>query len=210
MENYSLDGLEERADRARQAHAGYVEGLMLAYKERRVWREARGLPAIGVCGHGRAGKDTSAEYICARLGAKYPNSASWQMLPMVAHMVGIDRQAAWDTRHQHREFWINACHALRSYDYSMLVRMCLGAGDIAVGIRGRLELEACLREGVLDFALWVDNPRVQPDVTVEYGMADCDFTIVNSGSLMSLYGRLDKMLHLLKLRGPAADKRKGE
>jgi hypothetical protein len=198
MANYSLDDLPERAAKARLAHADYLLGAEERYARRCAWREANHILPIGVCGMGRAGKDTAAEYLCAHAGMVYPQSASWQALPIIAHIIGIPPEAAWADRHQHREFWINACHAFRGKDFGFLVRMCLGAGDIAVGIRGRMELDAVIRAGVVRLTVWVDNPRAPNDPTVEYGPGDCDLMVPNHGSILEFYAKLHKLLRLLR------------
>src|SRR5262245_13115051 len=129
--NYSLERVEERAAEAREVHRTYLEDLDAKYAERCDWRSQKRILTIGVCGYGRAGKDTVAEYLCAHTDMQYPMSASWVALPMIAHMIGIPKEEAWKVRHDHREFWISACHAVRGGDYGFLVRKCLGAGDIA-------------------------------------------------------------------------------
>jgi hypothetical protein len=195
--NYSLDDLEGRAAAARAAHRDYLEGLAARYVERCRWRQERRIIPLGICGMGRAGKDTAAEFLCGHTEMVYPRSASWMALPLVAHMAGVAVERAWAERHQHRSFWINACHAIRGKEYDLLVRMCLGAGDIAVGIRGRLELDEAVRSGVVGLTLWIDNPRVPVDHTVEYGPEDCDLVVPNHGSRLELYARLHKLLRLL-------------
>lgn len=194
MADYSLDDLPLRADSARAVHRDYVDGLLGNYTVRKQWREKFRVRPIGFCGMGRAGKDTAAEYVCTRTGGVYPQSASRLMLPLVAHMVGETAEQAWENRHANRIFWISACHALRGSDYSLLVRMCLGAGDVAVGIRGRLELASVLKDGIIDLAVWIDRPSIPTDPTVEYGPGDCDVLIPNHGSLLDLYRKLDRLI----------------
>lgn len=199
--DYSLHRVRERAAEAREYHKSYIADLMGKYEERCSWRAKMNIPVIGFCGHGRAGKDTAAEFLCGHTPAVYPGSASSMVLPVVATALGISPEQAWAERHQNRQFWIEFCHAFRDRDYSLLVRMCLGAGDVAVGIRGRLELEHAVAEGVLGMTLWIDNNRVQPDPTVEYGPEDCDFVIPNHGSRMELYARMRKFIKILRVGG---------
>lgn len=196
--DYSLDNLTKRAEHAREVHKDYIRERLDAYEQRCKWREERGIIPIGIGGMGRAGKDTAGEYLCARTEMIYPISASWQVLPAIATMIGIPKEQAWDERHQHREFWIAACHAFREPDYGMLVRMCLGAGDVAVGIRGRLELDAVIRQGIIRLMLWIDRPGTPNDITVEYGPGDCDLVIPNTGTHRDLYRKLDKLLTVLQ------------
>ena len=199
--DYSLHNVRERAEEAKLKHQDYIAGLMQKYAERTLWRKSKNVPVIGFCGHGRAGKDTAAEFLCGHTLAVYPGSASSMVLPVVATALGVSPEQAWNERHQHRQFWIEFCHAFRGRDYSLLIRMCLGAGDVAVGVRGRLELEHAVAEGVLGTTLWIDNNRVQPDPTVEYGPEDCDFVVPNHGSRMELYARMRKFIKILQAGG---------
>jgi hypothetical protein len=196
--DYTLDGLEDRARAALLACRDYVEGLKLDYVRRWAWRRERDIPVLGFCGMGRAGKDTAAEYYCAVTDVVYPGPASSLILPLVAHVANDTPEHAWRVRHDHREFWIAACHAIRGKDYDMLVKMCLGAGDVAVGIRGRLEFEKCARDGVVDLLVWIDNPRVPADITVEYGPEDCDVVLPNHGSRRELYAKVYKLVEMLR------------
>lgn len=197
MPNYSMDGLDERAREAREAHQDYIVGTMSKYEARCAWRKERKILAIAVLGMGRAGKDTAAEFLCGHTEMVYPQSSSWMALPMIAHMIGISPEKAYEERHQNRKFWINACHALRGREYDFFAKLCLSAGDIAVGLRGRLELDQVVRKSVVDLTIWIDNPRVPADETVEFGADDCDIVIPNHGSRLDLYARLHKLLRLL-------------
>lgn len=196
MTDYSLDNVAERAQESRHAFRDYVDKSLAAYVQRAEMRKANGLPAFGICGHGRAGKDTAGTYICAMTPIVNPGSASKVVLPIIAHSLRIPGAQAYAERHQHREFWIAWCHAFRTPEYDLLVRMCLGYGDIAIGIRGELELRDVLRKGIIDCAIWIENARVPPDITVEYGPEDCDLVLINNGSRREFYNRLDRFLHV--------------
>lgn len=194
--NYSFDDLAERALAAKVAKATYLARLEEEYVRRCENRKQRGIPAVAFCGHGRAGKDTSAEYVCKRLGLVYPKSASWQALPLVAHMAGVPAERAWDERHENRVFWIHACNALRVGDMTLLGRLCLGAGDVLAGPRGLPEFREYRRVGTIDWAVWVDRD-VPVDPTMEFIAQDCDFVVPNHGTLDELYAKWDRLLPLL-------------
>src|SRR5688572_3415967 len=106
--NYLIQDLELRAARAKDKFADYLGNLEAAYQRRRDRRHECRWPALAFCGMGRAGKDTAAEFVCARTGMAYPKSASWLVLPIIAHMAGVPEDQAWAERHQRREFWIAA------------------------------------------------------------------------------------------------------
>lgn len=208
---YELDRLEERADAAAAALFDHLCFLERLFVKRSRWRQDNGIAVFAWCGHGRAGKDTSAEYFCRETSLIYPGSASTMMVPLVAHATGCDETRVWEERHRYREFWVKFCDAFRREDPTRIIRMCLATGDVAVGIRGKVELETGLRTGVLDQAVWIDNDRVAPDFTVAFGAQDCDFTLVNHGSLSDLYNKIKRLIrttnagsyHLLLQEGRA-------
>lgn len=199
--DYTTNNLAERAAQARFANQSYLEQLEGHYKARKVYRLEKQIPVLGICGMGRAGKDTAAEFLCDKFGIVYPKSASWQILPLVAHMIGVSQEEAWRDRHQNREFWIAACHALRKGDVGLLVRMCLGAGDVAVGLRGKEEFHTVMREGLVDLMLWIDRPQVGNDITVEFTRDDCDVVVDNHTSLERFHDRLVRFGRTIRLGG---------
>lgn len=197
MPDYSLKDVKERARASREACATYVEDGLEEYEYRCSIREAKRLPVVAFCGYGRAGKDEAALYAASATELVYGGSPSSTVLPIIAHTLGIPEEQAWAERHEHREFWLHWCHAFREPDFTLLLRLALGRGDTAVGIRGRLELHHAVQNKVIDHVVWIDNPRVPVDPTVEYSAADCDLTLVNGGSLRNYYDKLGKFLRLV-------------
>lgn len=193
---YDVADLSARVAEASEYHAAYVEERLEKYRARALARMSARAPVFAFCGYGRAGKDEGAEYLCARTGLVYPGSSSWIVLPVVARAAGVAEHEAWHDRHAHRDYWIRACHAFRGADYTRLTRMVLGWGDVVTGIRGKYELFAGKKEGVYDLSLWVENPRVPPDPTVEYGPEDCDAVVSNAGSLTAYYQKLDAFVRV--------------
>lgn len=196
--DYSLDRIQDRVDAAKAVHADYVKRRLRGYDQRSRRRKKLGLHVIAYCGHGRAGKDTAAEFMAGAYGAVYGGSLSGAALPIIAEAAGVPPAQAWAERHQRREFWLAGCHALRGGDYTLLLRMSLGEGDSVAGIRGRLELDAAAYEGVVYRSLWVDNRRVAVDPTVEYEAGDCDLAIPNHGSYREFYSKLRRFAALLQ------------
>jgi hypothetical protein len=196
--NYSFENLEERMEAAKKHHWQLLHDYEEAYDVRCEHRKKCGILPIGFCGMGRAGKDTGAEYMCEHvLGMKYPGSNSQLVLPFMAHVIGLPKEQVFKERHEHREFWIAALHAFRGKDYTKIIRMCLGAGDVSVGIRGRLELDAAIRSNTVQLAMWIENPRVPKDITVEYGPEDCDVMVPNCGSLLEFYSKIQRLIRVL-------------
>lgn len=197
--NYSTVWLRERALAALEAHRDYVAGLESAYGSRKRLRERHGIPALAIVGMGRAGKDTAGEFLSKRFDLEPARSSSLNALPLVAHMIGLPEQQAYAERHQHREFWIEACNQLRADDLTRLARWCLGACDLAIGLRGNTEFAAVMTEGVCDLAVWVHRD-VPKDPTVEFTREDCDVVIDNTTDLERFYERLTKFGHVVYRR----------
>lgn len=199
MGNYSLEDISARAQAALTDLAGLAQELDEKYHRRKLYREFYGFPSVAVVGMGRAGKDTAAEYM-QQLHTTHllpVKSSSLNALPFVAHMIGIDKEVAYAERHQHREFWIEACNQLRANDLTRLARWCFGVCDIAVGLRGGTEFAACKESGVVDLSVWVDNNRVPPDKTVEFTRDDCDVVLENHGDLKVFLGRVGRLSNVL-------------
>lgn len=196
--DYSLNNLLARARSSREKFAAYVADKLAAFDVFQVARACRRVPVVAFLGMGRAGKDTAAEYFCLKAGLTYAGSSSSMVLPIIADSIGIPPEQAWEERHQNRKFWNEWCHAFRHDDPALLVKMCLGAGDVVVGVRGKIELHAVQQERLIDYSVWVDNPRAPVDPTVEFGLADCDFSIPNHGGVTELYRRIDVLVRLLR------------
>lgn len=197
--NYSMSNLLERARASRERFSNYIEERLALYESRNVYRSRNRVPVVAFLGMGRAGKDTAAEYFCHRAGITYAGSSSSMVLPIIADSIGISPERAWAERHQNRPFWIEWCHAFRHEDPALLVKMCLGVGDVVVGVRGKIELHDVQSKGVVGYSLWVDNPRVETDPTVEFSVADCDFSIPNYGGVTDLYRRIDVLVDMLSI-----------
>lgn len=196
--NYTFDNLLLRARSSRDKHADYVAARLDQFEEKRGRRRERRVPIVAFLGMGRAGKDTSAEYFCLTTGLTYAGSSSSMVLPIIADSIGVPPERAWEERHQNRKFWIEWCHAFRHDDPALLVKMALGAGDVVVGVRGKIELHAVQQQRLIDYSVWVDNPRAAVDPTVEFGEADCDFSIPNHGAVTDLYRRIDVLVRMLR------------
>lgn len=193
MPDYSLDRLQARAADALYANRDYAAGLEAAYARAARDRRRSGIPALAIVGMGRAGKDTAGEYLSQTFGLRPVKSSSLNALPLVAHMAGADDlDAFYAERHANRGFWIEACNALRADDLTRLARWCLGACDVAVGLRGKHEFAAVMADGVCDLSVWVDRD-VPVDPTVEFAREDCDVVVENRQSLDRFRQRLARL-----------------
>lgn len=160
------------AKRALEVCGDYVKGLEDAYAARREYRRVEQIPVLAFCGHGRHGKDQSAEFLAASSNIKYGGSVSWYVLPLVAWAMEMPKEACWETRHQNRGFWREFCDALRWDDPAKLLRMVLSNSDVVTGIRAKAELWTGWGEGHIDHLVWVDRPGFPQDPTLQYEFSD--------------------------------------
>jgi len=190
--NYSTEGLAERAKAALAHHHSYVAEMEVRYEARKIVRSALRRPALAILGMGRAGKDTAGEFLSEKFNLAPAKSSSLNALPLVAHMIGIEAGKAYAERHEHREFWIEACNQLRADDLTRLARWCLGVCDMAIGLRGKEEFAAVMKEGVCHLSVWVERD-VPKDPTVEFAREDCDVVVENHTSLERFHERLTRL-----------------
>lgn len=135
-------------------------------------------------GWGRAGKDAGAEFIGKISTVPYAGSTSWAAKELVAKVLGINPQVAWETRHQHRMEWKRICDDLRRDDPARLIRLALNGGPgIIAGCRDKIELESAKHYGIFDRIVWIDRLNTPKDPTVTFEREDCDEIIYNNGTL---------------------------
>jgi hypothetical protein len=150
------------------------------------------LPKIAICGHGRSGKDEAARYLARRTPLRFAKSTSEVIAPYAAAKLGRPVDVAFAERHQNRVFWFNVGNELRAEDPAFLVRECLKAGEIVVGMRNRSEVVAVRAERLVDLVVWIDRD-VPADPTQEFGVELCDLVVPNRGTLEEFHGRLEAL-----------------
>lgn len=157
-----------------------------------------GLPIVAIVGHGRAGKDTAAEYLRDNTVLQYKGGCSYTGCTYVAQQLGIDWHEAWRTRHERRMEWYNILNEYRKDDPSRLIRDCLSHSDIVCGVRDRIELLAAKKEKLIDLIVWIDRP-VPVDPTVTFTVEDADTIIRNYTSFEDFYSRLRRFAAALNI-----------
>jgi len=192
MPDYSLQDLDVRAKKALAALSLYVTDHDEHYRYVRDLRARMRVPQIALLGMSRAGKDTAALFLAQFFVFPKPQSSSLTVLPLIAHMAQGDREDVYKYRHENREFWLQACHALRADDPTRLARWSLCDSPFSIGLRGKKEFDAVRNEGIIDLSVWIDNSRVAVDPTVEFTRDDCDVVIDNHTSLDKFYDRLTR------------------
>lgn len=145
------------------------------------------------CGHGRAGKDTACERFALATGLRNAGTVSRYLAPHVARRLGVSEEQAYAERRQNRELWRAVGDELRREDPAFLVRTMFQHGDIGGGVRGLAEIEAVHREGMADLIVWVENPRVPSDPTLEFDELHCDLLVLNASTLDDFHHHLDRL-----------------
>ena len=150
---------------------------------------------IGICGAGRSGKDTAAEFLRDEFGFRYTHGTSrWAAMIVWTELTkrGFDYdtvQECFDDRHNHRELWAKIIGKHNAADPTRMYRECLEHQDILTGLRWRNEFLACRDARLCDVWLYVDRPGTA-DATNEVLPSDCDAVIRNDGSLELFKQRL--------------------
>lgn len=147
-----------------------------------------------IMGSGYHGKGTVCEVLKSYFGLKSSSSSF-----VARHLVYAasellkskypNADTAHDNRRTDRIEWYQQIQAINADDKSTLARMVFASGnDIYDGMRDREELRAAKR-GFNDLlTVWVHNPTVKDEDrgSCTVTAADCDFTIMNAGSLPEL------------------------
>lgn len=152
---------------------------------------------IGIVGHGRAGKDTAAEYLRDFHGLRYTHGTSrwaativWAAMTRTGH--GYDTvEECFEDRHNHRELWARIIGRHNASDPTRMYRECLENQDILTGLRLRHEFEACKSAGICDVWLWIERPGIAVDPTCQVKASDCDYLINNDGTLAEFHAKID-------------------
>lgn len=158
------------------------------------------VPTIAICGYGRAGKDTAAEWFRDHSILEFCGGCSWTGLPYVAKRLCISEEEAWNTRHHRRMEWYEILNEYRKDDPTRLIKDVLKHSEIICGIRDKKELISGQEENLIDLTIWIENNRVDVDPTVTYSVDDCDLIIRNCGTLEDFYKKLYRLtnsLHIL-------------
>jgi hypothetical protein len=162
---------------------------------------ARPFPVLGFLGMGRAGKDTACEWFRDHTPLRFVGSSSWSCKEYVAMRLDLPVQEAWETRHQRRLEWKQLMDEYREQrgHSACVCKMLEDGNDLICGLRNRTEIVAARAEGLVDLFLWVDNPRVPVDPTVDFTIEDCDLVIRNAGAYAEYYARLARLAATLKI-----------
>lgn len=160
-------------------------------------------PTILVIGHARHGKDTVAEFLCDNYGYSFESSSDFVGQRCVWPTWGKDRyetyEEMFEDRVNHRELWSNLINAYNTPDKARTGREMIKEleRDMYVGMRDHGEFEACQKENLFDYVIWVDaSNRLPPENNPKMTMTkdDADFVIDNNGDLTELRDNISDVM----------------
>ena len=152
-----------------------------------------------IIGCARHGKDTVADMVKFRTGLPSTSTSfvalSHIIFPALQPIYKyLNLKQCFEDRINHRKEWYDLIEAYNFQDPTRLARVLLQDHDICVGMRGRSEVEACLKEKLFDVVVWVDATKRHPiehesSCTVDESMAD--LILNNNGNLKDLEIEVD-------------------
>ena len=157
-------------------------------------------PKLIICGHGRHGKDTMAEYLHEHYKFKH-ESSSYACLDLFIYESIKDkygyttREECFEDRVNYRKEWFDLITAYCLEFPSKLTEHIFKTSDCYVGMRSAREFKAS--KHLADVTVWVDRSKHLPpedessnEITAEM----CDVVIDNNDSLEQFYSRIDHFL----------------
>lgn len=151
-----------------------------------------------IIGHGRHGKDATAEAFQRVCGMRFVSSSEFcaqkVVYPLMADLYP-DWRACYEDRARHRALWFHAIKAYNLRPGPTLAQQILTDHDIYVGMRSREEFERT--RDSFDVVLWVDAlQRLPPEPmgSMELNPCDADLIIDNNGTLQDLETRVRELV----------------
>jgi hypothetical protein len=184
MDHFMTKILESHIDQAK---------VWADYRKRQAQRKKKNLPTICILGPGGCGKDTAGIWFNQNTKLDFIGSNSWIMAPFIAKELGQGVEEAYNTRRENRQYWRDWINRIRVKDSAIVAAMAFSQADVAAGFRAIIELEAAKARGMIDLSIWIENPNVEPDPTLEIQARDCDIVVYNTASLKDFYQRLWKL-----------------
>lgn len=151
-----------------------------------------------ICGPGRSGKDTIAEWLGNNTSLKYVGGTSWFAAERIYnHMISLGHkyrsvEECWEDRIYHRVLWADYIdNVINRDDPCTLYKMCLEQQDILTGIRRIKEIQS-VKKLYNCLTIWVERKGLEVDLTMGYGPEECDLIITNNGNVSELFGKLGR------------------
>lgn len=158
---------------------------------------------IAICGPGRAGKDTVANWLAQNTTLRYAGSTSEAATAIVYATIKdqfdyVSEAACFADRHNHRKLWAECIWQYNQpYGITLYTDM-LVISDILNGIRRGPELQALKDRGMLDLVIWIDRD-VPVDPSLEMTSNVADIIIPNNGTIEALHARLIRISRAMRI-----------
>ena len=161
---------------------------------------------LGICGWGRAGKDTAAEHLALVTPLVYTAGTSyWARFLVFDHYQKThpgryaNPDECWHDRHNNRDEWAEIIGQYNRDDPVKLYRDCLEEQNFLTGVRWLHEQRALKQADLCDLWIWIENKRVKRDQTCQITAEDCDITILNNSTPEDFRRRLERFARGLKI-----------
>ncbi len=156
---------------------------------------------IAICGPGECGKAFVSRKLAELAGLKYTYSTSYGVAKIVFQELShryTTLEECYADRRNHRQVWADIIEEYNNPSGIRLYDEMLEDTDILDGIRRRSELDKCMISGMLDIVIWVHNPNVPVDPTIDFGPEACTVTLDNSGTLLDLERKIVTLANVFR------------
>jgi dephospho-CoA kinase len=165
---------------------------------------------ILIAGMARQGKDSLCEILRDKYGLTFASSSYtaaeefiFDKLKKEKHYQSVSQ--CFNDRHagENRKLWFDLITEFNHEDPARLAKIITSKNDIYCGLRSKVELEECMKQGVFDLTFWVDasdrvSYRESPD-SITISAKDCMHIIDNNGTLDDLEAQADKIYQMINL-----------
>ena len=158
-------------------------------------------PKIAIIGYARHGKDTVAELLFNQFGLMFMSSsvaASKLFIydALKEKYLYKTPEECFEDRVNHRAEWFEIIKEYEEKEgLTALSKFIFSFSDIYVGFRNRKAFEASVKEGLVDFTIWVDRSEHLPPerkTSMELNKGDADLVLDNNGSLEELKNKVHR------------------
>jgi len=162
-------------------------------------------PKLLVISHKRWGKDTFAELLEKHYGLKFKSSsleaANIFIYDVLKNKYGYKTsEECFEDRVNHRAEWYNMICEYNKDDKARLAKDILNSSDCYVGMRDKIEIDECIKQGLFDLIIWIDASKRLPEEDKDSFNIDiscADIIIDNNGTLDDLEYKVKRFGTLL-------------
>jgi len=162
-------------------------------------------PRLLIIGNARHGKDTLAEILRDNFDLKFVSSSEAAADIFIYDKLKVKYgyntpEECFKDRLNRRREWYELIVDYNKDDKTRLARGILNMADCYVGMRDRIEIDECIKDGLFDLIIWVDaSERLPLEDKSSFNIDnDCaDIIINNNGSISELEVRVNRLGLLL-------------